>query len=297
MPQGRRVWPSLTVDEHLRLAAGNRRDASWTLERVYGAFPRLAERRDNGGSQLSGGEQQMLAISRALLSDPKLLVMDEPTEGLAPVIVEHVENMLMQLGAEGEMAILVIEHAQALITKNRMRVDLVAEFFVRVGGTRDLVAAAAQTLGRRTLQPDGLRELPEGKFTGALRSITAQMTLEDMHERRGDYADRVKAMASESLAANGLELESVAIVDLDQTSLEFFDPSNAFDAEGLTALTQSIETAARCATRSNSRPWSTSATRTSRPSAACSKSTVTANMRGWNRSARLKSAARRSALI
>jgi len=109
VPQGRRVWPSLTVDEHLRLVAANRRDASWTVERIYQTFPRLAERRNNGGSQLSGGEQQMLAISRALLSDPKLLVMDEPTEGLAPVIVDQVEKMLVTLAAEGEMAILVIE--------------------------------------------------------------------------------------------------------------------------------------------------------------------------------------------
>ncbi|MFB9983680.1 flotillin domain-containing protein [Mesorhizobium kowhaii] len=137
------------------------------------------------------------------------------------------------------------EDGVALITKNRMRVDLIAEFFVRVGASRELVAAAAQTLGRRTLQPDSLRELLEGKFAGALRTVAAQMTLEEMHELRGDYAARVRSLASESLAANGLELESVAIVDLDQTSLEYFDPSNAFDAEGLTQLTESIETRRR----------------------------------------------------
>jgi uncharacterized membrane protein YqiK len=129
----------------------------------------------------------------------------------------------------------------ALITKNRMRVDVIAEFFVRVGSSTQLVAAAAQTLGRRTFQPDGLRDILEGKFAGAMRTIAAQMTLEEMHEERNDYVSAVRAMASESLAANGLELESVALVDLDQTRLEFFDPSNAFDAEGLTLLTQSIE--------------------------------------------------------
>ena len=137
------------------------------------------------------------------------------------------------------------ENQAALITKNRMRVDLIAEFFVRVGASRDLVAAAAQTLGRRTMQDGGLRELLEGKFAGAMRTVAAQMTLEEMHELRRDYAAKVREMAAESLAANGLELENVAIVDLDQTSLEFFDPSNAFDAEGLTQLTESIETRRR----------------------------------------------------
>ena len=141
----------------------------------------------------------------------------------------------------------------ALITRNRMRVDLVAEFFVRVGSSKHDVASAAQTLGRRSLQPEGIRELLEGKFSAAMRTIAAQMTLEEMHELRGDYARQVKEAASEALAQNGLELESVAIVDLDQTSLEFFDPSNAFDAEGLTQLTGSIERrAAACATRSSS---------------------------------------------
>ena len=133
------------------------------------------------------------------------------------------------------------QDGNALITKNRMRVDIIAEFFVRVGASKELVASAAQTLGRRAMQVEGMRELLEGKFAGAMRTVAAQMTLEEMHELRNDYASRVRNLASESLAANGLELESVALVDLDQTSLEFFDPSNAFDAEGLTQLTESIE--------------------------------------------------------
>ena len=108
VPQGRRLWRSLSVDEHLRLAGGIRSGA-WTVERIYETFPRLAERKDHGGGQLSGGEQQMLAISRALLTNPHLLIMDEPTEGLAPVIVAQVEEMLLQLGEDGEMSVLVIE--------------------------------------------------------------------------------------------------------------------------------------------------------------------------------------------
>ena len=90
------------------MIAGRRRGA-WTVERVYDTFPRLAERKNNGGGQLSGGEQQMLAIARALVTNPRLLIMDEPTEGLAPVIVAQVEEMLVRLGEEGDIAVLVIE--------------------------------------------------------------------------------------------------------------------------------------------------------------------------------------------
>ncbi len=108
VPQGRRLWRSLTVDEHLRMIAGMRRGA-WSVERLYDTFPRLAERKNNGGAQLSGGEQQMLAIARALVTNPRLLIMDEPTEGLAPVIVSQVEEMLVRLGEEGDISVLVIE--------------------------------------------------------------------------------------------------------------------------------------------------------------------------------------------
>jgi len=105
VPQGRRVWPSLSVEETLRLVARQRRE----VDRVYTMFPRLAERRAHGAAQLSGGEQQMLAIGRALLLRPRLLVMDEPTEGLAPMIVEQVTQSLRDLAGEGEIAVLLIE--------------------------------------------------------------------------------------------------------------------------------------------------------------------------------------------
>jgi branched-chain amino acid transport system ATP-binding protein len=116
VPQGRRLFPSLSVDEHLRMVAGRGGSSKrWTIHRVYELFPRLAERRRNGGAQLSGGEQQMLAIGRALLTNPTLLIMDEPSEGLAPAIIEHLIETFNALDEEG-LAILVIEQNLGMAT-------------------------------------------------------------------------------------------------------------------------------------------------------------------------------------
>jgi branched-chain amino acid transport system ATP-binding protein len=115
VPQGRRLFPSLSVDEHLRMIEGGRGAKRWTPERVYELFPRLAERKRNGGAQLSGGEQQMLAIGRALLTNPQLLIMDEPSEGLAPAIIENLTEVFIALAQEG-LRILLIEQNLAVAT-------------------------------------------------------------------------------------------------------------------------------------------------------------------------------------
>ena len=130
---------------------------------------------------------------------------------------------------------------KALITKDRMRVDVIAEFYVRVAATEESVAAAAQTLGLRTMEPAQLKELVEGKFVDALRTAAAEMTMEELHEKRGTYVKRVRDSVAEDLTKNGLELEAASLTQLDQTSMEYFNPSNAFDAEGLTRLTEQIE--------------------------------------------------------
>jgi branched-chain amino acid transport system ATP-binding protein len=115
VPQGRRLFPSLTVDEHLRMAAPRRGGHRFTVDAVYELFPRLAQRRQHGGMQLSGGEQQMLAIGRALLTNPKLLIMDEPSEGLAPAIIEMLIETFRGLARDG-LAILVVEQNLAVAT-------------------------------------------------------------------------------------------------------------------------------------------------------------------------------------
>ncbi len=145
VPQGRRLWRSLTVDEHLRMIAGGRK-GPWTVERAYDAFPRLAERRTNSGGQLSGGEQQMLAIARALVTNPHLLIMDEPTEGLAPVIVAQVEEMLVRLGSESDMAVLVIEQNIGVATSVSESVAIM------VNGRINRIIESRRLAGDRELQ-------------------------------------------------------------------------------------------------------------------------------------------------
>lgn len=130
---------------------------------------------------------------------------------------------------------------KSLITKNRMRVELTAEFYVRVVPTEEAVSTAARSLGKRTLEADSLSELVEGRFVDALGIVAAQMSMEEMQEKRGEYIKQVKGLVEDSLAETGLELEAVSLTSLDQADIDVFNPSNAFDAEGLTQLTEQIE--------------------------------------------------------
>lgn len=131
---------------------------------------------------------------------------------------------------------------QALITRDRMRVDVTAEFYVRVKPEAESIGFAAQTLGNKTMEPGNLKSLIEGKFVDSLRAVAAEMAMKELHEQRVDFVQKVQQVVSEDLLKNGLELETVSLTGLDQTSREFFNPDNAFDAEGLTLLTREIET-------------------------------------------------------
>ncbi|HEX7218357.1 MAG TPA: ABC transporter ATP-binding protein [Burkholderiales bacterium] len=117
VPEGRQIFPNLTVREHLVAFAGNRsgRSDPWTPEKVFGLFPRLAERMENAGSQLSGGEQQMLAIGRALVTNPHLLVLDEATEGLAPLVREEIWRCLARLRAAGQTILVIDKYVERLV--------------------------------------------------------------------------------------------------------------------------------------------------------------------------------------
>ncbi len=145
VPQGRRLFPSLTVDEHLTMLAKGTRGKRWTIDSVYDMFPRLAERRRNGGGQLSGGEQQMLAVGRALLLNGSLIIMDEPSEGLAPTIVDTLIDVVHRLVAEG-VAVLVVEQ------NLRAAVRMADRQLVMVSGRIQAETSAAELIANPELQ-------------------------------------------------------------------------------------------------------------------------------------------------
>jgi branched-chain amino acid transport system ATP-binding protein len=148
VPEGRMIFPTLSVEENLVATAASRfGDAKWTLARVYEFFPRLAERRSNMGNQLSGGEQQMLAIGRALMTNPKLLILDEATEGLAPLIRAEIWACLARLKNEGQAILLVDKHLDAL-TKIADRHVVIEKGRVVWTGTSAHLAADASVKAR-----------------------------------------------------------------------------------------------------------------------------------------------------
>src|SRR5690606_15048045 len=124
---------------------------------------------------------------------------------------------------------------------DRLRIDVKAEFYVRVRPDAGAIAMAAQTLGQRTMQPEALKDLVEGKFVDALRSVAAGMTMNELHEKRADFVQKVQEVSSSDLARNALELESVSLTGIDLTSIERFKAKKTYDVEGLTQLTKQIQ--------------------------------------------------------
>jgi branched-chain amino acid transport system ATP-binding protein len=142
VPEGRQIFPNLSVRENLVAAADNRhaRPQPWTLARVFEFFPRLAERQGNMGSQLSGGEQQMLAIGRALMTNPRLLILDEATEGLAPLIRQEIWQCLAGLKREGQSILVIDKNVQALIRLADRHYIVEKGRIVWTGGSAELAA-------------------------------------------------------------------------------------------------------------------------------------------------------------
>jgi branched-chain amino acid transport system ATP-binding protein len=145
VPQEREIFPSLSVRENLEVAA---RPGQWTQDRVFGLFPRLKERLENMGNQLSGGEQQMLSIARALLTNPTVLLMDEPTEGLAPVLVETLIEVLAKLGAESALSIILVEQNSRVALNFSPRTVILDKGHIVYDGESDPLRADPERLAK-----------------------------------------------------------------------------------------------------------------------------------------------------
>lgn len=156
--------------------------------------------------------------------------------GFHQVIPVNMNTLKLEVSRSGK---------DSLFTKDRMRVDAVAAFFVRVRPMLEGIAQAAQTLGQRTMDPTALKELIEDKFVDALRAAAVSMTMQELLDLRQDFIQAVQNTVQEDLMKNGLELESVSLTRIDQTAMQFFDPNNAFDAEGLTKLTEETQLRAK----------------------------------------------------
>lgn len=156
--------------------------------------------------------------------------------GFHQVIPVNMNTLKLEVARSGK---------DSLFTKDRMRVDAVAAFFVRVRPMLEGIAQAAQTLGQRTMDPSALKDLVEDKFVDALRAAAVSMTMQELLDKRQDFIQAVQNTVQEDLTKNGLELESVSLTRIDQTAMQFFDPNNAFDAEGLTKLTEETQLRAK----------------------------------------------------
>ncbi|KAB2874822.1 MAG: flotillin family protein [Bauldia sp.] len=153
-----------------------------------------------------------------------------------PIVHEVTDVSMNTLRLEVQRA-----RERSLITKDRLRIELTIEFYVRVTPKPASVAAAARTLGHRTMNPESLKDLVQGRFVDAMGAVTAQMTMEHIHEHRADFIRDIRGLVADTLTQDGLELETASLTSLDQADMKLFNPSNAFDAEGLTKLTETIE--------------------------------------------------------